>query len=82
MKTIVQTLDGKRGTIPVGELVSFWFAISSPLTGVLMGLLGAERGLLPGSVRDKSQEVTDLPVISGRSDHTSVNPSELAIRRA
>ncbi|PYK21533.1 MAG: hypothetical protein DME56_04275, partial [Verrucomicrobia bacterium] len=41
MKTIVQTVDGRRETIPLREVVPFWFAISSPLIGVLMGLLGA-----------------------------------------
>jgi hypothetical protein len=41
MKTIVQTVDGRRETIPLREMIPFWFAVSSPLIGVLMGLLGA-----------------------------------------
>jgi hypothetical protein len=41
MKTIVQTVDGRRETIPLREVIPFWFAVSSPLIGVLMGLLGA-----------------------------------------
>ena len=30
-----------RDSPAVGETVSFWFAISSPLTGILVGFLGA-----------------------------------------
>jgi hypothetical protein len=41
MKAIVQNLNGRRETLPFGEMISFWFAVSSPLIGVLMGLLGA-----------------------------------------
>jgi len=41
MKTIVQgaTVEGK--SIPLKEVIPFWFAVSSPLLGVLLGLLGA-----------------------------------------
>ena len=31
----------KPNLAAVGERISFWFAISSPLTGILVGLLGA-----------------------------------------
>jgi len=41
MKTILQTADGKREMISLREVIPFWFAVSSPLIGVLMGLLGA-----------------------------------------
>ncbi|HEU0209550.1 MAG TPA: hypothetical protein VFQ78_11305 [Candidatus Udaeobacter sp.] len=41
MKTIVQTADGSRETIPLREVITFWFAISSPLIGILIGLVGA-----------------------------------------
>jgi len=41
MKTIVQTANVEGETIPLRELIPFWFAMSSPLLGVLVGLLGA-----------------------------------------
>jgi hypothetical protein len=41
MKTIVQTANVERGTISLKEMIPFWFAVSSPLLGVLLGLLGA-----------------------------------------
>jgi len=32
----------QRPDLPaLGETISFWFAISSPLTGILIGFLGA-----------------------------------------
>jgi len=41
MKTIFQTANVGRNVIPLREAIPFWFAVSSPLIGVLMGLLGA-----------------------------------------
>jgi len=44
MKPIVQTadVDGEKGeTISIREVIPFWFAVSSPLLGALLGLLGA-----------------------------------------
>jgi hypothetical protein len=41
MKTIVQTANVEEETIPLKEVIPSWFAVSSPLIGVLMGLLGA-----------------------------------------
>ena len=41
MKTIVQTANVEEETIPLKELIPFWFAVSSPLLGMLLGLLGA-----------------------------------------
>jgi len=41
MKTIVQTAAVAREAIPLREMIPFWFAVSSPLIGVIMGLLGA-----------------------------------------
>jgi len=41
MKTIVQTANVSRGTISLREIIPFWFAVSSPLLGVLLGLMGA-----------------------------------------
>jgi hypothetical protein len=41
MKTIVQTANVDGETIPLKELIPFWFAVSSPLLGMLLGLLGA-----------------------------------------
>jgi hypothetical protein len=41
MKTIVQTAGGARGSVSLREVIPFWFAVSSPLLGVLFGLLGA-----------------------------------------
>jgi hypothetical protein len=41
MKTIVQTADGSREKIPLREVITFWLAISSPLIGIPIGLVGA-----------------------------------------
>ena len=41
MKTIFETAAVARQPIPLREAILFWFAISRPLIGVLMGLLGA-----------------------------------------
>jgi hypothetical protein len=41
MKTIVQTTSAEGETSPLREVISFWFALSSPLVGALLGLLGA-----------------------------------------
>jgi hypothetical protein len=41
MKTIFQTANPTREAIPLREMIPFWFAVSSPLLGVLLGLLGA-----------------------------------------
>jgi len=41
MKTIFETVSVAREAIPVREVIPFWFAVSSPLIGVIMGLLGA-----------------------------------------
>jgi hypothetical protein len=40
MKTTVQTAGVARGVL-LREAIPFWFAVSSPLLGVLFGLLGA-----------------------------------------
>jgi len=41
MRTIVQTANVEEETIPLNEVIPFWFAVSSPLLGALLGLLGA-----------------------------------------
>ena len=41
MKAIFQTADVEEETISLKELVQFWFAVSSPLLGIVLGLLGA-----------------------------------------
>jgi hypothetical protein len=41
MKTIVQSADLEGEANPLKEVIPFWFAVSSPLLGVLFGLLGA-----------------------------------------
>jgi hypothetical protein len=41
MKAIIQTANVEGETIPLREVVPFWFAVSSPLLGALLGLLGA-----------------------------------------
>ena len=41
MKAIVQTANVEEETISLEELIPFWFAVSSPLVGMLLGLLGA-----------------------------------------
>ena len=41
MEVIVQTTNVEAETNPLKELIPFWFAASSPLLGILLGLLGA-----------------------------------------
>lgn len=41
MKTIVETANVKEEAIPLKEVIPFWFALSSPLLGALLGFLGA-----------------------------------------
>ena len=41
MKAIIQTANVEGETIPLREVIPFWFAVSSPLLGMLLGLLGA-----------------------------------------
>jgi hypothetical protein len=41
MKPIVQNANVEGETISLKELIPFWFAVSSPLLGILMGLMGA-----------------------------------------
>lgn len=41
MTPIVQTANVEGETIPLKEVIPFWFAVSSPLLGMLLGLLGA-----------------------------------------
>ena len=41
MKTVLQIANVKRDASPLREVIPFWFALSSPLIGVVMGLLGA-----------------------------------------
>jgi hypothetical protein len=41
MRTIVQTANVDGETIPLKEVIPFWFAVSSPLVGAFLGLLGA-----------------------------------------
>jgi hypothetical protein len=41
MKPIVQTANVEGKIIPLREVIPFWFAVSSPLLGMLLGLLGA-----------------------------------------
>jgi hypothetical protein len=41
MKAIVQTANVEEETAPLKEVIPFWFAVSSPLLGMLLGLLGA-----------------------------------------
>jgi hypothetical protein len=41
MKPIVQTANTEEAAIPLKEVIPFWFAVSSPLLGALLGLLGA-----------------------------------------
>ena len=40
MKAIAQTANVEGETIPLKEVIPFWFAVSSPLLGMLLGLLG------------------------------------------
>jgi len=41
MKTIGHTANVEEEAISLREVIPFWFAVSSPLLGVLFGLLGA-----------------------------------------
>ena len=41
MKPIVQTANVEGEAIQLREVIPFWFAVSSPLLGMLLGLLGA-----------------------------------------
>ena len=41
MEAIVQTANVEGETTPLKEVSPFWFAVSSPLLGMLLGLLGA-----------------------------------------
>lgn len=41
MKPIFQTANSEEEAIPLKEVIPFWFAVSSPLLGALLGLLGA-----------------------------------------
>ena len=41
MKPTVQTANTEEAAIPLKEMIPFWFAVSSPLLGALLGLLGA-----------------------------------------
>ena len=41
MKTMFETAALEREAISLKEAIPFWFAVSSPVIGVLMGLLGA-----------------------------------------
>jgi hypothetical protein len=41
LKTIVRTANVEGKTIPLTKVIPFWFAISSPLLGILLALLGA-----------------------------------------
>ena len=41
MKAIVQTTNLEEETVSLKELIPFWFAVSSPLVGMLLGFLGA-----------------------------------------
>ena len=41
MKMIFETAIVAPEAIPLKEVIPFWFAVSSPLIGVITGLLGA-----------------------------------------
>ena len=41
MKKIVQTANVEGETIPLKDVIPFWFAVSSPLLGMLLVVLGA-----------------------------------------
>ena len=56
MKAIVQTANVAGETVPLKEVIPFWFAVASPLLGMLLGLLGAWC-VLPGSAHDDFPEV-------------------------
>ncbi len=38
---MVQTANVEGETIPLKEVIPFWLAVSSPVLGMLLGLLGA-----------------------------------------
>ena len=46
MKAIVQTANVEEETIPLKEVIPFWFAVSSPLSVYFWAYW--EHGLLPG----------------------------------
>ena len=50
MKALVQTANVEEATISLTELIPFWFAMSSPLLGMLLGFVG--HGLLAGLARN------------------------------
>jgi len=50
MKLIVQTANVEEATISLTELIPFWFAMSSPVLGMLLGFVG--HGLLAGLARN------------------------------
>ena len=58
MKPIVQTANVEGEAIPLREVIPFWFAVSSPLLGMLLGYW--EHGLLHGSACDDVPEVQTL----------------------
>jgi hypothetical protein len=41
MKRIFEATDVKRDAIALRKVIPFWFAVSSPLLGMLLGVLGA-----------------------------------------
>lgn len=41
MKAIIHAASVDGETISIREVIPFWFAVSSPLLGALLGLLGA-----------------------------------------
>jgi hypothetical protein len=41
MKSVVERENVGSDAIPLRETIPFWFAVLSPLLGVLIGLLGA-----------------------------------------
>jgi hypothetical protein len=41
MKPIVQAANVEGETISLREVIPFWLAVSSPLLGAILGLLGA-----------------------------------------
>jgi hypothetical protein len=58
MKTIVQTANVEGETIPLKEVIPFWFAVPSPLLGAFWAYW--EPVSLPGSARDEVPEVQTL----------------------
>jgi hypothetical protein len=39
--TVTRLRKRTRESLPLGEIIPFWFAISSPLIGLVLGFLGA-----------------------------------------